>query len=346
MSATFRGNLVQPGNPESGPIFDLDEPRRLPRVDHVGAAARALAERAIATIATGEQPSLSPSDDKLWVLAMEDLVKLRALETAAALAPALTAAYPAASYFRTMAMILAQMPRAMDDPAFTDFADDPRREVQTARRRGARALLLVFCGSALKAALPLNLLHRWLGVIGVHVVYLRDFRRSNYDQGVPALACSYQGTLHALQTIAEDLGAEHILCFGNSLGGYAAMRFGLDLGAQAVLSFAGPTNLSGAFLTPEFRKRFEITEGYDLRPLYEGAQRPPRVHLVYGDACADDKRQALNFAGLPTVTLAAASGWNDHNVFLYTMQQRTFADHLAWLADPNRDAGGPAVSRD
>ena len=136
MNGACHGNLVQPGNAESGPIFDLDEPRRLSRVDRLVACARALADGAITTIAMGEQPPLSRSDDKHWVLAMEELIKLRALETAALLAPALTAAFPTLSYFRTMAMILAQMPRAVDDAPFTAFADDPNGEVQTARRQG------------------------------------------------------------------------------------------------------------------------------------------------------------------------------------------------------------------
>jgi len=343
MNEIGRGNLVQPGSAESGPIFDLDEPRRLPRVDHAVACARALAERAIATIAMGEQPPLFASDEKHWILAMEDLIKLGALETAAVLAPALAADFPALSYFRTMAMILAQMPRAVDDSAFTAFADDPTAEVQTARRQGARALLIAFCGTALKAGLPLNLLHRWLGEIRVHVVYLRDFRRLNYDEGVPALASSYEDTLHALQLIADDLGAERVVCYGNSLGGYAALRYGLDLGADAVLCFAGPTNLSDSFRGAEFRKRYAGTEGLDLRPLYQSAQRPPRAHLVYGEACAEDKAQAGNFAGLPSVTLAGVSDWNDHNVFLYALQRRTFGNHFAWLADPNRDVGGPDI---
>ncbi len=346
MNDTSLRDEVESPSQQPGPLFDLDEPRRLQRPHDADAEARALAAQAIAAFAAGGQPSVAGADEKHWVLAVEELVRQRALDAAARLVPALAAAFPALSYFRTMSMVLAQTPRPVDDPGFTAFADDPEREVQTVRRRGGGALLIVFSGTALKAGLPFNILHRWFAPLGVHVVYLRDFRRLNYDHGVPTLAPDYRGTVRALHAVTQEFGTGRILCFGNSLGGYAALRYALDLGAEAVLSFAGPTNLSNSLTTPEFRRRLALAEGLDLLPLYRGAARPPRVHLVYGDGCAEDVAQAQNFAGLPTATLAAAAGWPDHNVFLYALQQRTFADHLAWLADPLRSASGPELARD
>jgi hypothetical protein len=129
------------------------------------------------------------------------------------------------------------------------------------------------------------------------------------------------------------------VCYGNSLGSYGALRYALELQAEAALAFAAPTNLLPNF--GNFIDKQNSEPGIDLRPLYESARYTPRVHLVYGEYHAFDRAQAINFLGLPTVTLEMAPGWRNHDVFLHTIFVGRYETLIQWLVDPNRTAGRP-----
>src|SRR5262249_23471066 len=146
--------------------------------------------------------------------------------------------------------------------------------------------------------------------LGVHVTYLRDRKRGNYDNGIHALAPNLAGTVQALRKLIADLGVQRVVCYGNSLGSYGALRYALELHADAVLTFAGATNLTLNFARPLGQRG--IAPGVDLRPLYQDASDPPRAHLVYAEHQLIDRTQAEHFRGLPTVTLEMALGATNH----------------------------------
>src|SRR5690349_2648388 len=134
-------------------------------------------------------------DKKLWGLALQWLIDQSMFDVAKFAAPRLAVAYPEMRFFQTMSDVLARLPPPCDDNAFTAFRDDVTQEVQIIPRAGASAVLLGFCGGAQKLGLPLNLIHRWFGQLGVHVAYLRDYQNNNYDKGIAALAPDFNNTL-------------------------------------------------------------------------------------------------------------------------------------------------------
>src|SRR5437762_2497911 len=83
--------------------------------------------------------------------------------------------------------------------------------------------------------------------------------------------------------------------------------------------FAGPTNLVRGFGNFSFLEQHGVAPGFDLRPLYETASHAPRAHLVYAEHHAFDRAQALNFAGLPTVSLEMMRAGANHDVFLHSV---------------------------
>ena len=137
--------------------------------------------------------------------------------------------------------ILRHLPEA--SPA--TFSDDLGKDVQVVRAGtggSARSpVLLVFCGMAHRFWVPLNLIHIWLSRLGVHIVYLRDFRRIFYLRGIRSLGADYATSVAALAKLIEDLGESSVHCIGSSSGSFGALQMGLDLGAQSVLCLAGPT---------------------------------------------------------------------------------------------------------
>jgi hypothetical protein len=290
--------------------------------------------------ATGAEVDFHRVDRKLWGIALDWLVGQAMLDVVGFAAPRLTLAYPQSRYLKTIAAIFARVPPPTNDATFAAFRDDPTQEVQIIPHAGASAALLAFCGGAQKMGIPLNLIHRWFGQLGVHVIYLRDYRRNLFDNGIQCLASDLAGTLGILRKIIANLEIQRVVCYGNSLGGYGALRYALELPSEAVLSFAGPTNLVPPLETHPLPRR-RVPQGLNLRPLYQHANCAPRAHLVYSEHNAFDRAQASNFAGLPTVSLEMVPGATEHNVFLDVLFQGRYERLIQWLVDPHRGAGPP-----
>jgi pimeloyl-ACP methyl ester carboxylesterase len=281
------------------------------------------------------------ADKRLWGLALNYLLSHPFIEVAEAMAPRMAVTFPEVRFFGTIAGLFERLPPPSEDAVFAAFRDDMTAEVQVVPRAGANCVLLGFAGRSQKLGMPINLIHRWFGLLGVHVIYLRDYTGHNYDQGIRALSSDMHGTLKALRQIIANLGVNRIACYGNSMGGYGTLRYALELEAEAVLSFAGPTNLVRGFGDFTVLQQRDVEPGLDLRPLYENARYAPRVHLVYGEHHAFDRAQATNFLGLPTVTLEMIPGWRGHDVFLQTVFTGRYERLIRWLADASRTAGRP-----
>ena len=291
--------------------------------------------------AAGIEVDFSQGNIKLWAVALDCLMKANLIEVASVMAPRLAQACPDVSYFRTMAALFELLPPPCDDASFAAFRDDVGKEVQIVRRGGANCVILGFCGRAHALGMPVDMIHRWFGQLGAHVIYLRDYQGHNYDQGIASLSSDMSSTLRILREQIANLGAKRIVCYGNSLGTYGALRYALELQAEAVLAFAGPTNLVPGFGKFAYLERNNVEPGLDLRPLYQQARYAPRVHIVYGEHHAFDRVQAANFLGLPTVTLEMARGWSSHAVFLHTVFVGRYEPLIRWLVDPDRTAGQP-----
>jgi len=289
----------------------------------------------------GAEIDFQRTDRKLWFMAISFLIDHAMLDAANYAASRAAPIYPTAGFLQSTAAVLARLPAPCDDAVFVGFCDDPTQEVQIVPRKGATAALLGFCGRAKRMGMSLNLIQRWFGRLGVHVIYLRDLQARNYDNGVRSLAPDLGGTLRALRAAIDDLGVERVVCYGNSLGGYGALRYALELQCEATLCFASPTNLEPGFGNFLLRDQRGVAPGLNLRPLYQKAERAPRTHLVFSEHHAYDRAQAANFAGLPSVSLEMARGEQGHDVFLNALLQGRYERLIQWLVDPGRGAGVP-----
>ena len=87
-----------------------------------------------------------------------------------------------------------------------------------------------------------------------------------------------------LADFVNALGLKQLDVLGFSIGGHAALRFGLGVGAEAVLTLSGQTSYSalgsgaGGDIDPSVKgspqARFPL-DFWDLRPLYDAAARTP-----------------------------------------------------------------------
>lgn len=311
------------------------------RIDRAAAA-----DRIKAAYREGRPPTIGANETMRWVYGVDLLIRTGQFEIAEYGVRHLLAAYPNLEYAKTASSVLAHLPPTTG--RHPPFGDDPAKDAQVVRAGGADAVVLFFCDKQNHLALPLNLMHRWFGYLPASLVYLRDFRMLMYLDGMHSFGPGRGATLSALRDIVASLGARRILCFGNSSGTFAALQYGLDLGADAVLAYAGFTNLSDDFVAhhrstatvTRLLKEMSAGDGLDLRTLYAAAPKPPRVRIVFGENNWDDRLHAEHLRELPSVMLDPLPDYTDHDALIESICRGLLPEQLDWLAGHELAWGG------
>lgn len=176
---------------------------------------------------------------------------------------------------------------------------------------GADTVLFVFCGLKNQPGVTSEEFEALMEGLPVHWVLLRDPLMLMYLKGIPQLGPDLASTARALGRMADDLGARRRLCFGNSAGGYAALRYGHAMDADGVLGVVAPTYGTEDSMRADGRAAAVVGrllsqvrhEVLDMRELLLARENPLRTHLYYGTGMANDAAFALHMADVPGVTL-------------------------------------------
>lgn len=289
----------------------------------------------------GEAPDPGAANAKLWFLALGELVRQGALEAAAGAAGPLRAAFPESGMIARLALLIETMPPPVSDRGFAAFSDHGEA-VQIAARGGSGTIVLAFCGRHGNLGMPLPIAHRWFGMLDASVVYIRDLYGGLYLEGVPTLASDRRGTVAALRELCSSNGTERCLCYGNSTGAYAALLYGLELGAAAVLAL----NTIAVFPEDRMVLRRPVAGGYrqdhppDLASLYAAAPRRPRAHLVFSAGNRADLSSAATMATSDGVTIEAVPDHDGHDAQVALVARGRF---LPMLLDFENEWRLPAV---
>jgi pimeloyl-ACP methyl ester carboxylesterase len=276
-----------------------------------------------------------------WANACHDLFEVGRIEIVEYAARYLHPIYPELTYLATLAAFFDAMPR--HPPAPLPFCDEPAVEIQVVRRPNCDNVLLCFCAAEGTLGLPVNFIHQWLGRLPVSLVYIKDFRDLSGGGGYPTLGPDRASAVAAFRRIADEIGGKRIYTLGVSLGGYAALYYGLELGAVSILNLAGATDF-----TPEFVNRLgsvpqkylnlcEFAPDYlrNLRDSCASAAHKARVLIAYSAGHPRDRQQAERIAGLPNVELVAVD-YAQHNVIDPLIRQREFMPLLCRLLSTGR----------
>jgi hypothetical protein len=142
------------------------------------------------------------------------------------------------------------------------------------------------------------------------VIYLSDFRRLMFLDGVESVGKGYDVTLDRLKQAVRDMAAEDIHIMGNSAGGFASLRYAIDLAAKSYLGMSITADLSPGTKLPlgDFFKRPVVRETaphmlVDLEPLLAASPHPKRIMLLCGDSNPIDRAHVEHVADLPASRL-------------------------------------------
>jgi tetratricopeptide (TPR) repeat protein len=205
------------------------------------------------------------------------------------------------------------------------LAIDPKRDVLVAQVGGSEVGVLVFTGSNDAVSMPLALFDQYLAPLAITAIYLKDFNRLRFLRGIRSMGADYQTTLVALRELLAGLGVRRLCTLGNCDGGFAAIRYGVELGADRIIAFHAPTHSP-----PETLAKVEQARNFmrrrlaamvpadmsDLRQFLQACPHDARIELFYDETEPRDTLHAMYLSDLPGIRLHPRPGNSMHHLLL------------------------------
>jgi hypothetical protein len=192
-------------------------------------------------------------------------------------------------------------------------------DVAIACRPGAQDMLVVFAGDGPRFLVLPPLFRRR----DTHVVLVRNMERNSFFSSLYGLGDNQEANGEALLRIAARLGAVRVHTLGMSVGGNAALRFGLQINATSVTCFGAIVSMlpgtdsevdrHSSMLNFMKHPSAEQLALMDVVGSYRQAAARPRTRLYFGEGCEVDRTRAAYLEGLENVSLHTVAGVDDHH---------------------------------
>jgi len=158
--------------------------------------------------------------------------------------------------------------------------------------RGSKNLLITFGGIKQGIGIPVFEFFNSVSIIDCDKVFIRDFNQAWYQKGIDNDINTLEKTTHYIEKLLLTQQYNKVCFLGNSMGGYAAILFGLKFNIDKVISFAPQTfiNRFNRMLYLDFRWRKQISNIYkqkkkgiyDLKTIFELYKNSTtKVKIIY-----------------------------------------------------------------
>ena len=123
--------------------------------------------------------------------------------------------------------------------------DDPSAKLSPVEiiNKNSSKTLLVFGGMATRPSMPPKEFFKSFMNRDINIIFIKDFMQCWYQKGLIGKSNDIQTTSEYLASIIPK-ETENLICLGTSAGGYAAIRFGVELNADRILAFAPQTHIT------------------------------------------------------------------------------------------------------
>ncbi|QEW22357.1 putative PEP-CTERM system TPR-repeat lipoprotein [Marinibacterium anthonyi] len=219
------------------------------------------------------------------------------------------------------------------------IADD---DVRVVRKDGAQGTIVVF-GNFLGGIsyVPDRYLDNLLADLPANVIYMRDPHGRVYLNGIPQLGPDEAAMQQALRDRLADLGGGRVVTMGSSASGYAALRAGLAIGADAVISLAGLITPGRGDEQDPLHNRMGMEELFgrdpeamDLRPAL-AAKKATHLTLVIGAEYEPDIGRSRVAKDLDNATVHLMPGVTTHHSAIPAIADGTLVQLLTAALDPS-----------
>lgn len=184
-------------------------------------------------------------------------------------------------------------------------------------------LCVVFTGLNGRPGIGVQALDRYLASLGYQVLYLRDFNRLTFSNGVLSRGPTQADTLSALSQLFTETGATDPVFLGASLGAIGAVDLGLKLNVNRILAFGYLDRARsddrwrlGDSRAPVLTAREHLNANGQVPSLQThlaAANRSVPIDLFYNPVNSIDSYYARIFSGLPQARLHAVGAGRSHD---------------------------------
>lgn len=200
--------------------------------------------------------------------------------------------------------------------------------------------LVYFQGFGGGSADQVAVMEAFCAAAGHAAIYLRDRSFRFFLDGVPGASDGPEPRADELRERLVALGTKRLIAWGPSAGGFAAIRYGLMLGADLIVGMSSVTTGAPATVRAmgepraagvvEYLERVYGAERLDVLPELERNAGKVRegVHLWYAAENRPDAAQARRVGHVEGVTLHALEDHASHNLASRLIPDGTFAKLL------------------
>lgn len=168
-------------------------------------------------------------------------------------------------------------------------------------------------------------------------IFLKDSTNSWYHYGVQGLGESIDEVAQSLQVLIESMQPSRIIAVGQSMGGYAAIVFGILLKVDTIISFGSLSCLDSRFaqliqdtrwlpISLELETSNLSCSYFDLIPLYHSKVTRTKIHYIFGSSLEDGETGERNLDALHASRLHGAC--SDIKFYNYTQSGHTIVKYL------------------
>jgi len=214
---------------------------------------------------------------------------------------------------------------------------------------GSRAMLIAFGGLSTMFGGTAEDMGFLVGSGRANAIFVSDPQRLFMLGGFASIG-EYWTTIGWLKDLKQAWSIEHIYCLGLSGGGYPALRYGLDLGARRILTFAAPTEITPTITETDKRATALAHRVLSRRPhmcinlrdeIAKYGAAAPEIINYYGSDMPEDSYHGRNIEGLPTVSSRPVAGLDSHGVIAWLKQTGVFRDVLSEFLRETMPAAPP-----
>ncbi|WP_291842837.1 hypothetical protein [Maricaulis sp.] len=230
--------------------------------------------------------------------------------------------------------LLARLQKA--PPPDRAILDDRPRDMAVSDRGSGPHTAIIFTGLAERVSgLPISIFDRLLAEAGYRTIFLRDPSRFAFACGIASLGSTAHATIDALRPLAvPEVGGE-LLVIGTSGGGYASLRYGLELGADRIVVISGgtvchPDDLAelGDTRVPVVSRRTVARAGpgdftEPVHAIIGQYRKRPDITLHFAEDMAIDRAHAMLLDGRDGVRLCPCRNTARHNIILTVLDSLT-----------------------
>lgn len=196
------------------------------------------------------------------------------------------------------------------------------QEVSCSSDTNTGKVALFFSGIGRSIDLPLRYIDAFLAAEGYTTIFVGDKSFTLSMNGIQSLGPDFQTTNLELRKIIDSFNCDSLTVLGKSGGGFPALHYGIELGADRIITFSPPTCVSASFTdsvgdnrAPALNRRLQRAiprDKLDIALTIEKRKPTCPIEIHFGNEQAIDRAHANHLGKFDNVSLYPMADYADH----------------------------------